>query len=465
MKNYLFQSLFLSLGVSLVMIAVYLIPSFDVYGIETKNVDVLSDIRDGFHHIEWEELDIQDSLEINRLPYVPEFKYNCPDGMTCIEDYSDSTLRGMTPFYLALDSMQVGKKDNVRIAVLGDSFIEGDIIIGDLREMLQNRYGGGGVGFMPITSQVSRYRNTIIHNFDNWLSYSPTAKDKNHRPNKNLKLISEKYYIPQKFASVEYRGQRGFGRNLNKFNVVNVIYSNKKPFSFDISINDGDSEIVEANDNIGLKVQNFKGEINSIKIEVDRASDSTVFYGVTLDAYKGISVDNMSLRGSAGVSLINVPSKNILLLNKIRNYDLVILQYGLNIASKNRKSYTSYKIRMNAVIKHLKKNMPKSGFLVMGVGDRDYKSKKGEVKTMPGIKNLVRYQREIAYESKVAFWSLFDAMGGDESMVNFVEAKPPMANRDYTHINFIGGKHIAKLLFDVLENGKNEYDRRKAYDE
>lgn len=71
---------------------------------------------------------------------------------------------------------------------------------------------------------------------------------------------------------------------------------------------------------------------------------------------------------------------------------------------------------------------------------------------------MVAYQRKMAADSKVAFWNLYQAMGGNGSMARMTEKK--MANLDYTHINFSGGRHLAKLLFDALMNGKENYDRR-----
>ncbi len=35
--------------------------------------------------------------------------------------------------------------------------------------------------------------------------------------------------------------------------------------------------------------------------------------------------------------------------------------------------------------------------------------------TMPGVKNLIRYQQNIAAESGIAFWNMFEAMGGEGS--------------------------------------------------
>lgn len=61
--------------------------------------------------------------------------------MTCIEDYGDSTRRGMASFYEALDRTSSSHPDHdglVRIAVFGDSFIEADIFTADLRESFRS---------------------------------------------------------------------------------------------------------------------------------------------------------------------------------------------------------------------------------------------------------------------------------------------------------------------------------------
>ncbi|MEG1546339.1 MAG: hypothetical protein RR371_03720, partial [Bacteroides sp.] len=126
--------------------------------------------------------------------------------------------------------------------------------------------------------------------------------------------------------------------------------------------------------------------------------------------------------------------------------------------------YSAYKKGMLTVIAHLKECFPQASILVLSIGDRDYKTETGELRTMPGVRNLVRYQQAIAAESHVAFWNLFTAMGGNESMAKLVHAKPSMANYDYTHINFRGGKHIANMLFETLDYGKKQYEKRKEYD-
>lgn len=183
-----------------------------------------------------------------------------------------------------------------------------------------------------------------------------------------------------------------------------------------------------------------------------------------MDGTQGIVVDNFSLRGSSGLSLRSVPVWMMREFNEQRPYDLIILQYGLNVATERGRNYDRYRDGMATTIAHLKSAFPQAGILVVSVGDREYKTEEGDLRTMPGIKNLVRYQQNLAADSGVAFWNMFEAMGGEGSMADMVHAKPSLANYDYTHINFRGGKHLAELLYEALVYGKEQYDRRRAYE-
>ena len=167
--------------------------------------------------------------------------------------------------------------------------------------------------------------------------------------------------------------------------------------------------------------------------------------------------------GSSGLSLRSVPVWMMREFNEQRPYDLIILQYGLNVATERGRNYDKYIAGMQTTVQHLKEAFPQAAILIVSVGDRDYKTEEGELRTMPGIKNLVRYQQNLAADEAVAFWNMFEAMGGEGSMADMVHAKPSLANYDYTHINFRGGKHLAGLLYESLIYGKEQYDRRRAY--
>ena len=106
----------------------YFLPSMSVGSKPLRKVDLLADIRPDVE----EEVCDSDTIVLPP-PVKPIFVDTCKTGITCIEDYSDSTMRGMKHFYEALSKVKTMKRP-VRIAYFGDSFIEADIFTADLRD-------------------------------------------------------------------------------------------------------------------------------------------------------------------------------------------------------------------------------------------------------------------------------------------------------------------------------------------
>jgi len=115
---------------------------------------------------------------------------------------------------------------------------------------------------------------------------------------------------------------------------------------------------------------------------------------------------------------------------------------------------------MIRVINQLKESYPGASILLVSVSDRS-SNQDGTFATIPSIPLMRDAQREAARKTKVAFWDLYEAMGGANSMVKFVESRPPLAAKDYTHLTFAGGKKIAKLLAQALLNTRTEKDKQK----
>lgn len=427
------------------------LPSFSVGGYTFRKVDMLSDIR--------KSTEEPDSLIT--LPPIekPAFIDTCRTGMTCIVDYSDSTMRGMKPFYDALNELQDTTR-LVKIAVFGDSFIEADILTADLREMLQQEYGGCGVGYVDMTSNVYGFRPTVRHSFGGWTSHAVTDSLYFERSKQG---ISSRYFMAYPGSYSEYRGQSKYASLLDTFDISSVYFMNKGNLNLSVRVNKETEIVKDFTASEAMQQMTVTGKIGSVRWKVNKV-ESAIFYGVTLDGTTGIAVDNFSLRSSNGISLQSIPRHTLEEFNRLRPYDLIILQYGLNIATKHGKVYDNYQKALLRSIDYIKECFPQAGILLLSVGDRDYRTSDGVMRTMPGVKNLIRYQEHIAAESKIAFWNMYEAMGGDGSIAKFVEAKPAMANLDYTHINFRGGKELAKLLYETLTYGKEQYDRRCAYE-
>ena len=147
--------------------------------------------------------------------------------------------------------------------------------------------------------------------------------------------------------------------------------------------------------------------------------------------------------------MAKIPQETLSSFAAVRPYDLIILHFGLNVASAKQKDYGTYARQMAQVVKHIKAAYQNASILIVSMADRDMRGADGQLHTMGGVRELISYERKMASDERVAFWNLYEAMGGDGSVARMTEKK--QANLDYTHINFAGGKHIASLLFDAYE--------------
>ncbi len=442
---------FLVLLVTVVLVGMYFLPQMSVAGYSLRQVNILSDV-------------MRDTAETDTAAEALEIEYvayedSVPAGMIPIEDFRDSLglNREMDRFYEALRS--VGKRP-VRIAYFGDSFIEGDILTAAIRDLLQSRFGGHGVGFVDIQSKTAGFRTTVLSGSKGWTEYS-AVNCKGF--NKTLQGISSRYYIPSPGAEIDLRGQRRvYGNHLDTVQVATLFFSPGLGLSMDCSVNGGDfRSLYEAPaDSVADVPQScgVTGKIGHIDIKV---SGKGRFYGVALEDRTGIVLDNFSMRGSIGWHLGQIPVDVLKQFAKLRDYDLIIMHFGLNMATPTTHNYSGFCERFKTGIDHFREAYPNASLLIMSISNRDARAANGTFQTMKGVEALVDAQREMAREEGVAFWNLQQGMGGSGSMVRM--QKEGKAGRDYTHINFKGGEDIGRTFYDVLMNGKMNYDMRKGY--
>lgn len=445
-------ALFLCLAM-LVLLALRMVPAATVGGHELAAVDCLSDL-------------VPEPEPVVPPVVVPKpvakaqqaVRDTCPPGMVCIVDYApDSLARGMQPFYRAL-SRRAKLERPVRIAYFGDSYIEGDILTADLRAYLQQHFGGCGVGFVDIASPFTKLRSSVAHSATGWTEHNVLEKSGCDR---SLLGISQRYAIPSDGATVTYRGVRDYTR-LDSFDVATLYLTSSSPLSVTVTSNAAATAEYATTGSGRVETVTERGPMGQVRFSLNNVGQA-VCYGVALEGDHGVTLDNFSLRGSSGAPLASVPERHLAQLNAVRPYDLIVLQFGLNVASKKQLKYDAYVRQMRRVVDHLKQAFPEAGILIVSVGDREDRID-GELRTMPGVKALVGYQQVLAAEEGVAFWNLYEAMGGEGAIRRMAQASPPEAGKDYTHINRRGGKRIAGILYKALIHGYEQYQRRLSYE-
>jgi len=364
---------------------------------------------------------------------------------THIEDFS-SDHTGLRRFFTALDNIDELDRP-VRIAFVGDSFIEGDILVADFRAKMQAQFGGRGVGFLPITSIVSQYRPTIKQSAEGWKSYSIIN-------NKSKKYILSGVQFEPSSSNASFKFQMvDFRPGLEEVSSLKVIYA--KNDDTELILKDDDQTYTFRLPPTETMAQfELNGQFTNGTLQFKNAKGLNAI-GVALEDNHGICVDNFALRGNSGIIMSSLDSESCRQLQEIRPYDLIILQYGLNVASDSVRDYSWYRNQMVPVVSHIQHCFPGADILIMSVSDRS-RNVGGSYGTMPAVISLLRAQRQIAQRAEVAFWSIFAAMGGENGMVKFVDKN--WASKDYTHLNFNGGREIANVLFDAIFTEKSLYD-------
>ncbi len=214
MKNYLGHTFGLAGLVAILLTCLSLLPGdLPLWGLSLRKMDIFADIRAKTPELPPDTTpadSLYEGLDTLALTATPDSTNRDSLGLVAavdsslfgriFEDYTPEQ-QGLARFFAAVDSIQPHKK-TVRVAFFGDSFVEGDILLGDLRDTLQSLWGGSGVGFVPITSEVARFKRTLVHRYENWGTYSIV---KNHTSGLPFG-INGFVYQPKDQAFVHYEG-------------------------------------------------------------------------------------------------------------------------------------------------------------------------------------------------------------------------------------------------------------------
>jgi lysophospholipase L1-like esterase len=349
-------------------------------------------------------------------------------------------IAAFTDFFEALSALKKGDKKKVRIAYFGDSMIEGDFITDDLRRLYQKKYGGSGVGYVPITSVVATFRQSIGHSFSgDWQDYNFTKKGKHSL------FLSGHAFATAEESNVRYKMVKKYGAFENAYLLHGsgqcTVVMEADTIRQSIKLT-GENKV---NKTTLLKDQPAKG----LKLTTKECGQVDL-YGVSFESDEGIVLDNYSFRGISGIEYKNISDEMYTHSAELLPYDLIVLHYGLNVANDTVTNYHWYETKFAAVVRRIQQFYPNTTILLVSVSDKA--SRQDDVfQTSPAVPTLVKIQERIARKEQVAFWNLYQAMGGYNSMVKWVEEKPVKAHTDYTHVNGAGAQKIATLLFDYLE--------------
>ena len=488
-RNYIFRGWLLALLVTLGLFGVSFIPTVEVFGLKLERVDLLSDLRDNTAEepVEYEadiahleevlaEMELTREVVADTLPELPSVRYQwlvsqqpslertalrseviLPDTTLRVVPIEDFDTIGESRFDRLVEKLADGEP--VRIAFMGDSFVEGDILTSDLRNELQELFGGRGVGFVPCDIPFATVRRTVKRRSTGWSSYS-VMKPK-VAPDHLRDIFFVSGYLSEGGVGATTRWQTvGELSRLDSCTEARVLLLARDSSRVELTLNDTLRHEVALAGDERLREISVEGEIASLAVKV--LEGKVVCYGASLEGDGGVTLDNFSVRSNNGHAIFGTGAAINRQADDMLGYDLVVLQYGLNIMLPNQRNFSKYRDQLRDMIAYVERCFPEAAILVLGVSDRWIKDdQSGRYKPIGSVDALTRHQRAAADSCNVAFWNTSAAMAELGGMPAFVANG--WAAGDYTHINYGGGRRVAKALAAALREpvGRILYEREE----
>lgn len=360
----------------------------------------------------------------------------------------------------------------IRVLHIGDSQLEGDRVTSYLRERFQRQFGGCGVGLVSV-AEVNEARLTVqVRPKGPWKKYAsygprkkaphlkyglldayfrfatgPVKKDSTGKPLGTSGVASARYLLPR----------RGYGAAARP-EVARVLYRNPgAPFTLSVRADGTDLTAVatiDAADTLGITTVELPTGARQVETKFAADGASPDVLGVCLDCRQGVAVDNISLRGSSCTEFGRMDMKFYGEQVRRLGVRLIVLQFGVNVGAAEASSYKYYERMLKGQLAALRRAAPGVPVLVIGISDMS-RRQNGEWQTRPSVPKVRDAQRAAAFATGCAFWDLYGAMGGENSMPSWVAARPALAQPDYTHFSASGARIVGELLWKALIK---EYD-------
>ena len=355
-----------------------------------------------------------------------------------------SAATDVSPITLLAQKFRSSSYTRINIVQLGDSHTAADLFTGEMRRLLQTRYGDGGFGFVAATPVPgTRYDGIVL-----------TA------PSEQWTLVSSRNQLSQQFPLGGYL-------SLPVTSGATVHIAAREPSTNRYRI----SALYQATLDSGLSIRSgvtpesralaataghwaFSPAFDNVELPVDMVladGPGAALGGWNIQSMKdaGVSYSALGVNGARLDGLDKWQADWPDTLQALQP-DLLILAYGTNEAFDDTLDLDLYQAQLTEKLASLQRKLPNAVILLVGPPDSiKHRDANTCTASQPRfLHDIVQIQRHVAQQSHALFWDWQGFMGGACSIARWQSHE--LARDDLVHLTRDGYVKSADGLYDFL---------------
>lgn len=373
---------------------------------------------------------------------------------------NDAGKENLHKFFQKLNGV-ASNKEKISILHYGDSQIEGDRMTGFIRQRVQNQFGGFGPGLIPATNVYSTvsFIQTYSDNFQRYTCFGGASlKSGKYGVMASASRFTPEYAdsvkldtVQEKTGWIEIQASGSAYARARQFNNVKMHYNDcKSPVKLNVYQNGSliHEEQLKTDGAQHTVALSFGATPGKLKFEFTGKVSPNVC-AFSLEGDYGVQVSNIGMRGSSGTVFGKLNQATAKPMYDELNAELVIMQFGGNSVPffKDSASVRNFAGYFKGQINRVKALNPGAMVIVIGPSDMS-KNNEGVYETYEFLPYCVAQMRKVTMDSGGAFWNLYAAMGGKNSMPAWVEKG--LAGNDYIHFSNGGAKIASQMFYEAF---------------
>jgi len=337
-----------------------------------------------------------------------------------------------------------------------------DRISSYIREQLQRTYGGSGMGLLPALEVTPKY-TVAIQSTGGWTRKLTFGGNENRAKHNRYGPMAYFCHKESDVASVVITARENTSYKNRNFNTCNILIGAlDKPLEITAAAGGKTLEPKTLAASATEQLVTFNIDSSDGKIGLKFSGAKADILGISLDGSSGVSLDNIPMRGCSGTVFKRINSESLKKTYELLGVKMVILQFGGNAlpGMSSKASAEAYGKKFYEELKYLKAINPELMIFVIGPADMSVKVN-GNLQTHVQLENVRDALRKATLDAGGVFWDMYEAMGGNGSMIQWVKSKPALGSPDYIHFSQKGAVKISEIFYQSLMKEYDMYLLRK----